>query len=236
MKAAPDGNWEVKGMKSTLKHFQILGISFMRRRETGDRKPRGGILADEMGLGKTVMTIANIVNGAPRDKTKTRATLIVASPALVTQWDEEIRRHCQSKKENKQHGIGRVLQWRAGHRINSNDILGMLEEADVVLTTYNEVSKSYPKPIIPPHITTALHKDRWWSAFYEENKGPLHSVDFLRIVLDEAQAIKNHRSHTSMACRALKGRFKWAITGTPVQNSIKEFYRTFLGCISRLSY
>ena len=79
-----DGNWLVKGMRTTLKHFQVLGTSFMRKREMGDRKPRGGILADEMGLGKTLMTLANIVNGQSNDK-KLKTTLIVASPALVSQ-------------------------------------------------------------------------------------------------------------------------------------------------------
>ena len=53
--AAEDGNWAVKGMKTTLKHFQVLGAGFMRARETQDAEPRGGILADEMGLGKTIM-------------------------------------------------------------------------------------------------------------------------------------------------------------------------------------
>ena len=220
MKAAPDGNWEVKGMKSTLKHFQVLGVSFMRRREIGDREPRGGILADQMGLGKTLMTIANIVNGKSKDKKK-KTTLIVASPALVSQWYQEIRRHCQSQKDNK-HGIGRVIQFRAGHRITSDDPCGIMEDADIVLTTYTEVSKSYPKVVIPPHLITAKAKDAWWTKHWGENKGELHQVKWLRVVLDEAQAIKNHFSHISRACRALEGKFRWAITGTPVQVSLRR--------------
>lgn len=49
VKAAPDGNWYVRGMRTTLKHYQILGTAFMRRRETGGDSPRGGIMADGMG-------------------------------------------------------------------------------------------------------------------------------------------------------------------------------------------
>lgn len=48
VKPADDGNWRVKGMKATLKHYQILGVSFMRRRECATQEPKGGILADEM--------------------------------------------------------------------------------------------------------------------------------------------------------------------------------------------
>lgn len=36
-------------MKTSLKHYQVLGVSFMRRRETGNDRPRGGIMADAMG-------------------------------------------------------------------------------------------------------------------------------------------------------------------------------------------
>lgn len=49
--------WKMKGMKSSLSHYQMLGVSFMRERETAGIAPAGGILADAMGLGKTVMQI-----------------------------------------------------------------------------------------------------------------------------------------------------------------------------------
>jgi hypothetical protein len=47
---AVDGGWLVKGMKTTLKGYQILGSAFMRRREDAVEEPRGGLMADQMGL------------------------------------------------------------------------------------------------------------------------------------------------------------------------------------------
>ena len=52
-------------------------------------------------------------------------------------------------------------------------------------------------------------------------------TQFHRIVLDEAQAIKNHFSRTSIACRALMARHKWALSGTPILNSLDELYSYF---------
>ncbi|KAK4574889.1 hypothetical protein LTR86_001731 [Recurvomyces mirabilis] len=214
VKPAPDGNWTVKGMRATLKAYQVMGTAFMRRRENASDMPKGGLLADQ-------------VNGRPHDKAKCRATLIVASPALVSQWYQEILRHTIPKRENKQHGMGRVLRHHAGHRVNSNDASELLGGADIVLTTYHEVCRSYPKAVIPPHLTTAAQKDAFWKEKYNRECGDLHQVKWLRVVLDEAQAIKNHLGHTSMACRALDARHRWCITGTPVLNGLSEFYPYF---------
>ena len=83
---ADDGNWKVKGMKSTLKHYQVLGTGFLRDRENASQQPKGGILADVMGFGKTVMMLANIVNSKPVNRKKRhQTTLIVASPSILTQ-------------------------------------------------------------------------------------------------------------------------------------------------------
>jgi SNF2 family DNA or RNA helicase len=45
--------------------------------------------------------------------------------------------------------------------------------------------------------------------------------------LDEAQAIKNHKSHTSIACRGLIATHRWAISGTPIQNAPRELFPYF---------
>lgn len=58
VKAVPGSHtWMVKGMKTALKHYQVLGSAFMRRRENSVQEPRGGLLADQMGLGKTLMML-----------------------------------------------------------------------------------------------------------------------------------------------------------------------------------
>lgn len=180
-----------------------------------------------MGLGKTVMMLADIVNGMPKEKAKSRATLIVASPALLNQWNHEIQTHCFNKRENKQHGIGMVLLHYSGGRVAANNTPELLEQADIILTTYHEVSRSYPKAVPPPNLVTAKQKEDWWQTAYDAGRGLLHRVKFHRVVLDEAQAIKNHRSHTSMACRAIEAKYRWCLSGTPLCNSIREFYPYF---------
>lgn len=216
-----DGLWLIKGMKTALKPYQLMGTAFMRRRENATEEPRGGLMADQMGLGKTLMMLANIVNGrAPRTHPQ-KTTLLVASPNLLTQWGNEIRTHVDAGQKLS------VLRYSYGSRIVSNCGGQILANHDIILTTYNEVMRSYPKNDPPEELQTAEEKMEWWKREYEEHRGVLHRMMFYRVVLDEAQVIKNHTSRTSIACRALMAEHKWALSGTPILNSLTELYPYF---------
>ena len=79
--------WDLKGMTSTLRHHQVQGAGTMKEREMSDSEPKGGLLADEMGFGKTVMMIATIIANPPAPDEEYRSTLIVCSPALLSQCE-----------------------------------------------------------------------------------------------------------------------------------------------------
>ncbi len=71
------------------------------------------------------------------------------------------------------------------------------QEADVIITTYGVVRSDLAK----------LNRRPWAAVF-----------------LDEAQAIKNPTSKTARACRRLKATSRFALTGTPFENSLSEFW------------
>ncbi len=53
---------------------------------------------------------------------------------------------------------------------------------------------------------------------------PLHAIRWRRIVLDEAHAIKARNTNTAKAVFALQSQYKWALSGTPLQNRVSELY------------
>lgn len=55
----------------------------------------------------------------------------------------------------------------------------------------------------------------------------LAKVDWGTLVLDEAQAIKNSRSKTSMAIATIPSKWTVALTGTPVENHLGELWSLF---------
>lgn len=48
----------------------------------------------------------------------------------------------------------------------------------------------------------------------------LHSINFFRVVLDEAHFIKDRSSNTARSVFNLKCTFKWSLSGTPLQNRV----------------
>lgn len=83
-----------------------------------------------------------------------------------------------------------------------------LRTYDIVVTTYNIVSRE--------------HKSR----------GALFGIKWKRIILDEAHVVRNHKSQISMAACELRGKARWALTGTPIQNKEMDVYALlkFLHC------
>ncbi|ORZ19446.1 P-loop containing nucleoside triphosphate hydrolase protein [Absidia repens] len=57
-----------------------------------------------------------------------------------------------------------------------------------------------------------------------QSDGPLFQVSWHRVVLDEAQQIKNHVTRSSTACSKLISNKRWCLTGTPIQNRVDELY------------
>jgi non-specific serine/threonine protein kinase len=62
----------------------------------------------------------------------------------------------------------------------------------------------------------------------------LATLRFNVIIFDEAQTVKNLQAATTGAARQLNGAFKLALTGTPVENRIEEYYAIMDLCLPGL--
>ncbi|KAG6722257.1 hypothetical protein I3842_03G151600 [Carya illinoinensis] len=55
-------------------------------------------------------------------------------------------------------------------------------------------------------------------------KSFLHAIRWERVILDEAHYIKARHCNTAKAVLALESSYKWALSGTPLQNRVGELY------------
>src|SRR5947209_1245044 len=188
---------------------QVIGVAWMLEQETS--KPYAGLLIDSMGLGKSLQAIAVIVSKHPEPK----PTLIVAPLAVLPKWKAEI--------ETKVAISLRVLVYHGTERVtNFNDY-------DIVLTTYGTLSVEHPElerlcDDRKTRFTPLLMKERdaELAPKYIRRYGALLRQRWMRVVLDEAQMIKNWRARVSYAARALMASHRWCLSGTPIQNSRDE--------------
>ncbi|CZR69452.1 related to protein RIS1 [Phialocephala subalpina] len=214
---AQDGKWLIKGMKSTLYHHQLLGAQWMVQRELSSQPPNGGLLADSMGLGKTVQMLACMVGNPPGDldiQRGTKATLIVVPAGVIDQWIDEIRHHTHENIFRK------VIHYKTSTKLPQE----ILSDCHIVVTSYNEVMKQFPYPDNEGRqkIQEGGY-EKWWEDAKQE-MGNLHRIQWYRVVLDEAQAIKNNSARTSLACQNLKSVYRWCLTGTPLLNRLEELF------------
>ncbi|KAB5535381.1 SNF2 family N-terminal domain-containing protein [Coniochaeta sp. 2T2.1] len=204
-----DGFWVITGLKKPLHHYQLVGAGWMLHRELHPAGPFGGILADQVGLGKTIEALACILGNQQAEGKM--GTLVVVPANLVCQWRDEIEACCP-------HLIVLTYHSSQQHRVRWGDV----EKADIVVTTYQEVCRGYPNKEKQRLIDNLELGER--AASFQAALGKLFKVDWHRIILDEAHAIKNHLTHTFKACNSLRGKYRWALTATPLHNGLYEIY------------
>ncbi|KAG8810017.1 hypothetical protein FRC17_003133, partial [Serendipita sp. 399] len=225
----------------TLETWQVQGRHWMLGREQGTK--RGGILADDMGLGKTIQMITLITlnprTSLERDKGYAKGTLIIVGLNILSQWESEIRKFNPNLRVLAHHGASRTKSKYE------------LERYHVVLTTYDvlanehEVHMGGGEPVkkgkskeldVESPISNGSDSDDGFGGVVKARKEltqpkkvkekacPLFEVNWLRAVVDEAQNIKNRNSKRSLATAAISSKYRWVLTGTPIQNQIDDLF------------
>ncbi|XP_024963119.1 helicase-like transcription factor CHR28 isoform X5 [Cynara cardunculus var. scolymus] len=183
-------------------------------------------------------------------QTKSRpaaGTLVVCPTSVLRQWNDELHNKVSSEAN---------LSVLVYHGANRTKDPFELAKYDVVLTTYAIVSMEVPKqPLVdededetrrrndflpvgispgkkrkyPPSSSKSSKKDKKGmdNELFESLARPLAKVRWFRVVLDEAQSIKNHRTQVARACWGLRAKRRWCLSGTPIQNAIDDLYSYF---------
>ena len=229
-----------------LRH-QRRAVSWMRRREAAGSSPRGGMLADDQGLGKTFSAIALIAANPPPPRRRAAATpearrgndgarlegsekpaggtLVVCPTSVLRQWQRELESKV-SKSANMRvlvhHGVGRAK------------LAAELAAYDVVLTTFAVVGLEVASPpMAPAGAPSAQMSDAPADGLAAPSDaaaapgGAIGGVEWFRVILDEAQSVKNARSQVAAAVSAVAAKCRWCLSGTPLQNNVDDLFSYF---------
>ncbi|XP_027933632.1 helicase-like transcription factor CHR28 isoform X3 [Vigna unguiculata] len=207
-----------------------------------DQLPESGVVNTESNIVQDLscintnknMNLLVHVKGRP-----SAGTLVVCPTSVLRQWDEELHSKVTGKANLS------VLVYHGSNRTKDPYELA---KHDVVLTTYSIVSMEVPKqPLVDkddeekgayddPAVSSKKRKcpsssktskKGLDSAMLDSVARPLAKVAWFRVVLDEAQSIKNHRTQVARACWGLRAKRRWCLSGTPIQNAIDDLYSYF---------
>jgi len=179
------------------KQYQDDGVRWCLNNELrGDPvcNVRGGFIADEMGLGKTIMMIGLMYCHF------VSRTLVIVPPILIDQWFLQIYR-TTGHKALIYHGDNKKT-------ISLED----LSKAKIVISTYGTITMSKKQ-------INEYDRDL-------DNGGTtmLHELVWNRVIFDEAHHLRNSKTLGYISARLLRAKIRWLVSGTPVQNSKKDFY------------
>ena len=197
----------------------------------------GGLLADDMGLGKTftVLVFLQEFLKAKGGREEAGPVIIVAPVSLLSVWKKEIEKTYKQSPFNevitlhssedlpkyKLDGAGREIhasepEANAGNDLSRDDLTDGIRYALRV-----------PEPEEPAHPNCIGLPGSVIITNYEtvrDYQFSLARIPWSVVVLDEAQSVKNPNAMATRAVKALQAEFTVVMTGTPVENSLKDFW------------
>lgn len=210
-----------EGIQWLLSHLEL----------TKDSGATGGaLLADDMGLGKTYMTLVGIAEWMRRLKSagtnSEKPYLIVAPLSLIENWVAEVN------DTFIQSPFSEIVVLQSGADLKKYRIKGASRETQQSL---NDDEQTHSSDNIRYALKVGSHfgmdrldmPRRLVLTTYQtlrDYQFSLSRIDWAVAAFDEAQNLKNPNAMATIAAKALKADFKLLATGTPVENSLKDFW------------
>jgi SNF2 family DNA or RNA helicase len=203
-----------EGIQASLRPYQQKGFSWLVYLY---RNGYGGCLGDDMGLGKTLQTICLLqfiantkrasltsadegaaLEGLPLFSESEKIDKELFPPSLVVLPTSLV--HNWVNELNKFAPSLKVYQYSGIKRMKTKDIARFFAMFDVVITTYG---------------TLRVDIDL------------LQTAEFHHLIMDESQFVRNPDSQTFQAIKQIRSRYKLALTGTLIENSLSDLWAQF---------
>jgi SNF2 family DNA or RNA helicase len=190
--------------QGTLRPYQRRGVGWLVYLE---QLGLNGCLADDMGMGKSAQVIARLVyereqSAPPPSKRKTKKSATPEStilPTLLIAPTSVIGNWGKEIEKFAPH-LRYMLHHGADRLRDPKAFKSAVQDCDVVITSYTLVRMD----------ETMLSAQQWQ-----------------RIVIDEAQNIKNPKAAQTKAILKLPAASRLALTGTPVENRLLDLWSIF---------
>eukprot|EP00741_Cyanophora_paradoxa_P000742 tig00000441_g715.t1 len=230
-----DGDWGLEGeadyslprkIHERLFPYQREGVAWL----FGLHKERkGALLGDDMGLGKTV-TLLSFLHGL-FFRQLARCVLLVCPKSLLEHWRQKAGKWCRLARVFQIHGGSIPGRQKAVRELL---VAAGAGKPCIALTTFETLASRPDVFAMPP---VAGKGGRWTNDSEEyadedelaEARDPslLHKIKWDVVACDEAHLLKNPATARSQGVRAVRARHRVLLTGTPIQNNLRELWALF---------
>lgn len=204
-------------IQAKLRPYQERGYSWMYRNL---RIGFGSIIADDMGLGKTLQVITLLQRIKDDGALSGGKRLIIVVPTgLITNWQAELHRFAPALTVHVYHGPQRTLKpFTESTSVSRPEVLSAGTPIGSLSESNPNGSPAESIPTGPPDILLTTY------GVLRSDVSQLKKLKWLIAVIDEAQNIKNADTAQSKALRAIPADTHIAMSGTPVENRLSEFW------------
>ena len=206
----------------------LLGIATNNGKFTHTNEIVGGVLADDMGLGKTFMSLIAMTeyNRLLQERGKIQKPCLVVAPlSLLENWQNEVSKFfsfCPFEDIIILQGKGlRLFKDKTGNE--SHQLKGDISSGLNALRYVLKVGSIHgnKRLDIPNRLILTTYQT------LRDYQFSMCKIDWGFVVFDEAQNIKNPNSLQTRAAKGLKADVMIPATGTPVENSLSDFWCLF---------
>lgn len=233
-----------QGLKAKLRPYQQKGFSWMVQL---NKQGLGGCLADDMGLGKTLQTLTLLqyiykpfvpesrqpINNQPvvQDADAEGQYSLFSSDNELLPDTREIREKDITQRKIRRPESGKNSRKPATLVIVPTSLLHNWRKEAKRFTTlsvaeFNSNTAAVYKRC-PEKFFRHYHLILTTYGMMRNNIEMFLNYTFEYVVLDESQNIKNNDSLTFRSAIQLKSKHRIALTGTPIENSLKDLWAQF---------
>ncbi len=197
---------EPETLHKIMRNYQRTGYKWLRVLAS---RGFGGILADEMGLGKTLQMIA-VLLAAKLEAQQLPSEDLAPAKAV------------RGKKDRRPGGTSLIVCPAALVYNWVEELARFAPELKVDAVTGTQEVRGQK-------IADAMQYDVLVTSYdlLKRDIDQYEGLTFLYEVIDEAQYIKNHTTAAAKAVKVIKSDHKFALTGTPIENSLSELWSIF---------
>lgn len=208
----------------------LIGVALAEKDQRIERL-QGALLADDMGLGKTFTALVGVdyyYQELERQGKVLKPILVVAPLTLLSNWEEEVEKTFQRSPfedvvvlQSNRDLTRFKLPKQKSERRQAADLAGEdISDVESRIRYALKIGKGFGANRLDSSQRLVI-------TTYDTLRNyqfSLARIDWGVVIFDEAQYIKSPNVLQTRAAKALKADFKLLATGTPVENSLVDFW------------